>query len=217
MKSIWYCRERRTPAIVQITFEAVWKNITVIYEGEQVGVLADRSELEAGQRYTAKDGSVLTIKLPHTSGFPEVCLNGKKLLLSAGDPGKVARIAFGLIVFVGIVNTIVGTMALISDPELTKGVWGNVDNLIAGVIFLVLSVFVWRGSVIGLATAVVLYAAGCAWWLYSSNVAGVPISTGQVVVRGLMFLFLLWILNVLWQTTPKRSKQDMTETPGPVS
>src|SRR6516164_6250991 len=89
MKSVWYCRERRTPPVVEITFEPGWKAVTVRYEGEALGVPADRPELEAGRTYTAKDGSELTVRLPRPAAFPEVDLNGKRLLLTVGDPVKV--------------------------------------------------------------------------------------------------------------------------------
>ena len=206
MRSIWYSRERRTQHVVHISFEPGWNNVAVIYEDELLGELVTRSEMEAGQRYTAKDGSELTVKLPSKALIPEVYLDGKKLLVTPGNPIKVARTAFGVILCLGVVNSVVGMLALLSDEEVIQGAGSNASNLIYGIVFIGLSVLVWRGSVIGLATAVVVYATGSGLWLYSSKVAGVPISTGAALLRVLLLLFLLWNLNVLWQATPKRSK-----------
>lgn len=214
MKSVWYCRERRTPPVVEITFEPGWKAVTVLYKGEALGVPAGRPELEAGRTYTARDGSELTVRLPRRAAFPEVDLNGKRLLLTVGDPVKVARTAFGVVLFIGIINTAGGALALVSGAEAVRGLGASGYNLIYGVIFLALSALVYRGSVVGLAAAVALYAASSGWWLYASKSAGAPIPTAAVVVRGLVLLFLLWVLHVLWQTTPRRDAPKNGPTEG---
>jgi hypothetical protein len=33
------------------------------------------------------------------------------------------------------------------------------------------------------------------WWLYFSKLAGVPISAGALVIRGVCLLFMTWILT----------------------
>ena len=98
MPSFWYYRERRTRPIVKVWFARGWNQASIAYNDETLGTCSSREEVEAGQSYTAKDGSVVTIKLARGRPFPVVTVDGKPLIGTVGDPLRVARSVFFLFV-----------------------------------------------------------------------------------------------------------------------
>ena len=96
----------------------------------------------------------------------------------------------------------VGAWALFADTESIKDVNGSTYNLIFGVLYLFLSAFIWRGSALGLAAAVALYAIDLGWAFYTFKRAAAPIPVTMLMRAGLL-LFLLMMANVVWQATPR--------------
>src|ERR1051326_2023644 len=66
--------------------------------------------------------------------------------------------AYGVIFFLGIINILIGLLVEMFQIEFLKEMGIGIGSIILGIFYLVLGLFVWRGSKIALGIAIALYA-----------------------------------------------------------
>jgi hypothetical protein len=152
---------------VEVEWKAFWKNTTVRVDGREVGQIANKKMLDAGQEFPLEDGSVLKVQLaPTTLGNaftgPELLVshNGQPVPGSGSDPVTKLSSAYGVVYFIGGFNILVGILTLIFNIELFGGSVGGGASFLYGGIFLALGYFVQKQhSIIALGLAVGLFTA----------------------------------------------------------
>ena len=183
MPALKYALEKGEPRRLVISWGSIWriKDVSISLDGEKVGSIADKKDLEAGQQFPLEGGTL------------KVRLEGKKLLafkdgqLLVADPTPQLQVAYGIIFFIAGMNIILGMVAELLQVELLKELGIDYTFIIIGAIFLTLGFFVRRKSKIALGIAVGLYA------LDAIITFIVGISTGGLPIGGLALHIVLLI------------------------
>jgi hypothetical protein len=186
MPSLKYALEKGEPRRLVISWKSVWKikDVTICLDGTEIGSIADKNDLEAGQPFPLEGGTL------------KIRFDGKKLLafkdgqLLVADPTPQLRLAYGIIFFIAGIDIIIGMAAELLQVELLKELGIDYTYIIIGVIFLALGFFVRRMSRIALRIAVGLYA------LDAILTFIIGISMGKFLITGLIWhIFFLIIMS----------------------
>lgn len=172
---------------LQISWQGTWKNCRILLDGQEVGVLADKSELQKGRDFALPDGSTLHIQLTKKL---EILRNGKPVSGSPTDPWATLALSYGLIFFIGGGNLLVGLLAeIIQDKDFSQ--YFGWHDFLAGVIFVALGFLVKHRSKIalgfasGLLSVLLLLRFVLSFAVIAEG--GKPIGCGGIII-GIIFL-----------------------------
>lgn len=177
------------PKEIEISWGFTWKNFTVRQNGQIIGTVGGQHELKDGRQFSLLDGSPLSVKL--NVGFANVGLevmhNGQPLAGSGSDPSRKIKNAFGILLFVAVINTLVGVLLITIVRDLAAIGTGIV---LYGLIFIGLAIGVKKHSLAALIIAIVLLIidaiAGIAFQPMSHN----NMSIVWIIVRVLFLIYL---------------------------
>jgi hypothetical protein len=155
-----YALERGGPERLEIAWRGMWKEVTVHFDDQEVGVIPNRRALSAGQSFTLPDGSTLHVQLVSKVSTTElqVFRDGQPLPGSASDPHQRLRMAYGMVFFIAALNVILGLIATLGPAAFLRSLGIGVLSIVFGLIFAVLGAFVMRMSAVALIAAIVLFA-----------------------------------------------------------
>jgi len=155
MPKIKYAIEKGGPKRLEISWKGNFTEFTIRLDGNVIGSINDREQLEAGQEFRLEDGSSIKVQLPHRSifSYPQVSINSQPLHLSGLEPAKRLSNVYKLIFILAVANLAVGII-LLSNTGLQKSLAVGLRSLIAGGLFLLLAFFVMRRSIIALTATV---------------------------------------------------------------
>lgn len=184
------------PKEIEISWGFAWKNFTVYQNGQVIGIVGAQHELKEGRQFTLTDGSFLWVKLNVGFGKTglEVLHNLQPLPGSDSDPVKKINTAFGIILFVAIINIIGGTIVAAMLKEYFSI---GIVLLAYGLIFIGLAIGVKRRSLTALIIAIALLIidaiAGIAFQSMSQN----NMSIIWVIIRVLFIIYLFQAVKPL--------------------
>jgi hypothetical protein len=140
---------------LEISWKGNFTEFTIRLDGNLIGSINDREQLEAGQEFHLEDGSSIKIQLPRRSilSYPQVLINSQTIHPSGLEPTKRLSNAYKLIFILAGANLAVGII-LLYRTGLQKYFALSLRSLVAGGIFLLLAFLVMRRSIIALAAAV---------------------------------------------------------------
>ena len=127
------------------------------------------------------------------------------------------KVAAGIVLFVAGFNLMVGLAALLIKPDAAPPVNIGYESIVAGVLFLVLGVFVWRRSALALGIAVALLAGEGVWRVIEAwGKDGSPIALGGFALRLLLIFLMLpgiGAIRLLKQSRPDASREGLDNAP----
>ena len=179
-----YALEKNGPKRLELSWKMGWKDLTVKFDDREIGVIPDQKALKEGQAFSLPDGSTLHVQLIQKLPAVELQIlrDGKPLPGSASDPGQKHKIAYGILFFLGVLNTLLGLAAALFEVELLQNIGIGWGAALMGLIWLVLGFFVMRRSSLALIIALVLYLRDSLATLYFSFEAGGNPTT-QLIIR----------------------------------
>ena len=134
--------EEGGPKRVRIEWKGMFKNVSVQFDGVELGVIPDKKALKELNAFDLPDGSTLTVQFVQglaNTGL-EVRRNGRALPGTAGDPGTKFKTAYYVIYFVAGLNILAGVASLLIDSDLLEAL-GGVFLLGAGIVYLALGLW----------------------------------------------------------------------------
>jgi hypothetical protein len=148
------------------------KDLAIDFEEVQLGRCTVR-EFKTGQEFRLPDGSRLYVRL--TRNGLDVRRNGKPLPGSSSDPAVTLRHAYGVTLFVGAGNLLLGALSLLNEQLQEAFGW---PNIVIGIALLVLGVFVRARVAVALGFAVAIMGLICVMLLLGlpRTLGGIPIA-----------------------------------------
>lgn len=182
-----FALEREAPKRLEITWAGIFREMTVTFDGQEVGKLV-RADLDRGADVALPDGSSVHIVLEPTGTFGtgralRLSRNGAPLPGSSADPHERARAAGFVVYFVAGLNAFCGVLAMAADIPALSDAGIGVGALVMAGIFGVLGFFVMRRSIVALGLAITIFALdGIATLMMTVSAGGTP-PIGMIFMR----------------------------------
>lgn len=184
-----YALVKNGPKEIEISWGFAWKNFSVRQNGQVVGTVSSQGELREGRQFNLLDGSTLLIKLNLGIGKTglEILHDGQPLPGSDSDPAKKIKTAFGILLFVAIVNMLGGIAVVAILPEfLLIGVL----IMAYGVVFIGLAFGVRKHFFAALIIAIVLLIADAVAGIAFQSVSHFNLSIAWIIIRVVFLIYL---------------------------
>jgi len=147
---------------IELTWKGIWKNIRVLFDGEELGVIENMSALKEGREFVMPRGlGTLRVQLVQSFGSAElqVLRNGQPLPGSGSDPAVQLKGAWGILFFVAGLNFLLGLGAVLFEIEIFEQLGLGIGSIVAGVLYLALGLLVKeKRSRVALGVAIGLFA-----------------------------------------------------------
>ena len=181
--------ERGGPARLDVSWKALWKDLTVRLDGETVGTVPTRKELSAGREFTLPEGSRLRVQLVQSGFGTELRIfhNDQPLPGSASDPETRLRGAYAVTLFIGGLNILLGAAAVALRSSFLRQMGIGAFSILFGLLFLVLGYFVKRASLVALLMAIAVFAIDGVLGFFGASAQGYAPTSAGLIAR----LFLL--------------------------
>ena len=117
------------------TLTAKWgiffKNVEIIYNGQSLGTVPNKQALEQGYEFNLPDGRSLVAQLTRSvyQQELELRLGGQPVPGSATDPRERLKQALYALLFIGVLNVVLGLVAVVQQVALLQSIglgWGSV-------------------------------------------------------------------------------------------
>lgn len=178
-----FALEKDGPKRLEISWGLGWRNFTVKLDGEPIGKIeGGQKTLKAGQTFNLPDGSEINIKLKTGLATElQVLRDGKPLPGSASDPRKKLAGAAGLIIFLGVLNIVLGLAASLFNVAFLQGLGLGWSSAIFGLILGGLGLLVRQENLIALWAAIILFALDAIFGLITAVGVGASPISGLIV------------------------------------
>lgn len=176
---------------LEISWKGIWKDTTILFDGNCVGVIPNPKALSQGQEFVLLDGSTLKVQLGKNFSGLQVLRNGQAVHSSVSDLQKRVKNAYVTVFIIAGLNLISGLLTLGFKIEVLKQVGIGFGSIVFGVVFLVLGVFVKRRSNVALIFSIIIFAL--------DGILGFILPISQVYhlgTGGLIFHFISLILMI---------------------
>lgn len=162
MPVIKYALEKGQPKRLGISFKNNWEDARVLLDGEEIGAFTDAEHLRKGEEFTLPDGSCLSVQLTGGKMFPmfNILKDGQPLTTMGPSAADRLKMTCNIMYMVGFVSLIYGITGLL--PNMNIRVTPSVAwySVIAGAVYLILTFFVKRKSMLALGIAVGIFVLG---------------------------------------------------------
>jgi len=175
---------------ISISWKGVWKQVSITYNGQEVGSFNNQKELKTGNEFQLDAERKLSVKL---SGqlFPELELlvNGQAIAGSPTDPNVQLKQVFNFSLGIGGLSLVVGLIAELFVIDFLLNIGIGLGSIIYGGLIILLAFGVKRKSIIALALIVGLIGleiVGSVWIAAESQVN----PTSGIVIKTFFLIFL---------------------------
>lgn len=186
----FYLDEEKTQEVI-VSWRGIWKDVAVTVNGEQVGGFPNMSALKQGGVFHLRDGSTLAVRLSterYDSGL-RLDHNGRPLKGTSGDPEIQLKSVFGIAVFIGALNFIVGAIGQFGDVEFLERMGANWILMLVGAVIIGLGYATWKfRSGAALLVIILLLAANIFLELFFALEEQASPSIGSVVFKVFMII-----------------------------
>ncbi len=186
------------PKEIVCSWGFAWKNFSIFHNGVLVGTIPNQKELKEGRSFLLCDGSTLTVRLKVTilSVGLELFHNGIIVGGSDSDPYLHIKIAYGILLFLGILNLVVGTIILASGLMIF-GAGIGLGLIIFGIILGGLSFGVKAKSITALIIAIALLISDALASIYFLSISNNHSATVWIIIRILFIVYLFRALKAI--------------------
>lgn len=179
------------PPRIELQWRGIWKEMSVFFDDEHIGVIENQKALKEGAEFSLPDGTKLSVKL--RTGFAgaelQVLRDGQPLPGSGSDPVQRLAAAWGVIFFIAGLSAAVGLVAFVFQVEFLLNLGVGLASVAFGGIFLVLGLFVkLKRSPVALGLALALFAIdGLFSFATAAALSGRP-PVGMLIFRVLLMI-----------------------------
>lgn len=155
-----YAIEKDAEKRLTVTWQGNWKDVTIAFDGQIVGVIPNRKALSVGNEMALPDGSQLKVKLAQNFFGYELQLlrNDKPLPGSSSEPSTRLKLAYQTLYFIASLNLFLGVITLFFQIEFLQMLGVGGYSVVFGLVFMALAFFTQRESSLALIIAVILFA-----------------------------------------------------------
>ncbi len=175
------------PLRLEVEWKGVWKNLTIRFDGERVGSIADIKQLRKDDNvFPLPDGSSVQVRLGRglLGAELEVTHDGTPVPGSSTDPRALVQGAYTAIFVVAGLSVSVGLAGFFFQSDLLERIGGGWPAVVSGCIFGALGWSVWRShSRVALGIAIGLYVADALVAFGAAAAAGSQPGVGGIFVR----------------------------------
>ncbi len=186
----FYLDDQKTQELV-ISWKGWWKEITVTHNGHVIGGFQNLDHLKQGNVFHLQDGSTIGIHYSterYAQGM-RVDYNGRPLKGTGGDPDTRLKGIFGIAIFIGALNFIIGAIAEFGNSEFLLEMGASWILMVLGAIIVGLGFCVWKyRSTAALITIILLLVADILLTLYFSLEDGGRPGFGGTVLKVFMII-----------------------------
>jgi hypothetical protein len=192
---------------VEIEWRGIWKDVRVRLDGHELGVFANKTELEAGREFALPTGGVLGVQLVRRFAAVElrVLRDGVPLPGSATDPRERVKQAAYVLYFIAALNVALGALAELAGVDFLRSIGLGWASVAEGAIYAVLGWRTWKSSSIALGLGIALYALDTLVLLYDSLHATAGVAPGGLIARLYFFVPLVNGFQALRELDRKRA------------
>ena len=173
-----------------ISWKGIYKNVTISFDGNSVGVIPDQNALSAGQEFRLIDGSTIKVQLvkKFTATELQVLRNGQPVLGSASDPKTKLKNAYIMVYFIAGLNLILGVISFLFNVGFLQQIGIGFGSILFGLVFLVLGFFVQRKSNIALILAIGIFALDGIAGIFIAASQGYNPGVGGLITRAIFLI-----------------------------
>ncbi|HEX8349266.1 MAG TPA: hypothetical protein VF598_04845 [Hymenobacter sp.] len=181
--------------VIELKWGLFWKNLTVSENGQMVGQVAGRSDLQHGRTFPLADGRTLRVALRRvlTAEELEVLLDGQPLAGSATHPQQRLKQALYALLFLVGVNLVLGLVAELGHITFLQTIGLGYGTVVVGLVYL--GLYWWaktRLSSLALYIAMGLVILDFVLAVGLSASGGASVSPGSGVIMRLVICVLLY-------------------------
>jgi hypothetical protein len=190
-KKTFYLDTAKTDAI-KLQWGLFWKNFSISKNDQVIGEAANAKELREGKIFKLFDGRSISVKLKRVGLGEEleILLDGKPIAGSSTDPRQQVKIAFVFLLFIGILNAVLGAVVEFANIETLKTYGINIGSCILGLVYIGLACLVkYKLSLIALYLAIILMCIDTGLALIYN--AQMRIGIGGLIIRVIFIMFLI--------------------------
>jgi len=161
------------PPSLEVSWHGFWRDFTVKFQGQTIGTIDSRAELNTGKEFLLPDRSKIFIQWQRNKMQYQLVVlhNGQPVSGSDTSPEMRLKTAYGVIFFIAICNLVIGFLALFA-PSLDLAQYGfGQYNLIFGIAYVLLGFNVKQGSKFALGLAIGIFAIDWVVAIFISNAA----------------------------------------------
>lgn len=140
--------------IITVAFSQDFTATKIIYNNSLIGSINSKTELINGQTIQLPNESEILIRLNKKNIIVEE--NGKKLKSSPKDLNIKLNTAYGVVIFIGLVNILISILVLLVNIKELSSL-NPIGLFLFGITFLVLSPFIKKSQFIPLLLATILF------------------------------------------------------------
>lgn len=199
MAKMRFALDKGGPKRLELEWKGMWEDFVVILDGQQIGAFRNKGHLAEGQEFILEDGRCLKVWRPDTGKFclPEVFLDGQLLLASGYSPKKLLSMVYQFIFMIAGLNIFVGLKGTLFNNPVKYLPAAGWPSLGAGLVFLVLGIFVMKKSLTALRIALGIYVVDSIAWFFFLQGFAWPIKIALLILRLGMILLLMQGLQVI--------------------
>lgn len=183
---------------LKLEWKRNYKNFTIYLDDQQIGLIENRKMLKQSSSFTLPDKSVLSINLE--GARLHVLHDGKPVTGSDSDPLQIWKNAYQLIMFLGGLWLVLGTLAELFEVNLLLNLGVGIFSALTGLILLGLGYMAMKRSLTALYLAIGLYGLdGVLGFIAIISQEGRTPGVGGFVVRALFLWYMIQGIPALQQ------------------
>jgi hypothetical protein len=177
-------------ARVEIEWRGIWKDVHVRLDGQELGVIPTKKELETGRTFPLPAGGVLSVQLSRSLATVElqVARDGVPLPGSSADPAERVKQAAYMLYIIAALNFGLGVIAELAGLEFLRNLGIGWGSAVEGAVYALLGWRTSKGSRIALGLGMGLFAVDTVWLVIASTQPGRSLPTGGLVARFFFFM-----------------------------
>lgn len=183
-----YFLNKEKSETIELTWKGAYKEVIVAFNGQPVATL-NREDVSAGKSIELPNGKTFEIKL--TGGLFAALttkIDGRHIPNSQGDPAYQLKQIFYLLIFLGVLNIIMGLVFASSNIKIDAFEGIGYVNVIIGIVYIGLGYAVSKGSMPAMILTTMLIAADLIFAAMYTTQTG---SSSGIIIKVLFVVFIV--------------------------
>ncbi len=180
---------------IEIEWKRNFSNCTVRFNNKEIIRINSKKEFREGKEFRIDYKTLLRVQLKKIMLFftvIDLTLNKKPVPGSMNDPVKQINEVYGLVLFIAILNLLLGAVSILFSTEWLLNLGIGWYTLFYGGIFLILGFMIKRYSQLAMLLAIILMSLDIISVFILAFKGSSPVSPGSIIlVKGMFLLYML--------------------------